>query len=234
MIEQNQWRSSCLAITAISINIVTIYALINPNVGNRSVADFEFPQEIEFNSGKAFISSDSADVTKASPSPAEIVKASQSYRYTQGKSPIDLEISYLANTRGGVEAYLQKYTKIEPEAIQSEEIVQMDNIGYHALLTSGDRAYLSSCISPRSPSSVTPRQFSQYRYQNDLNLRVGWEWLQGKASIRDRRCLWVHLSTPLVSDSQTAYKTLEATWREIYQWWLPNFPAIGTHHSPNQ
>ncbi|MGD1918810.1 MAG: cyanoexosortase A system-associated protein, partial [Pleurocapsa sp.] len=62
--------------------------------------------------------------------------------------------------------------------------------------------------------------------QNDLKPHIGWEWIQGKASIRDRRCLWVNLSTPLVLDSQPAYSSLETAWREIYPWLSQNFPSL--------
>jgi cyanosortase A-associated protein len=226
MSEQNQWRSCCLAITAISINLVTIYAIINPAVANRSVTDFQFPQQLKLPSAKSIIAINSTDVIKFNSSSDEVIKARQKYEYTQAESPISLEMSYVINTRGEVTSYLQNYTKIAPEAIEAQKTAQIKQVGDYTLLTDRDRAYLSSCISPRSLSNVTQRQFSQYRYQNDLNLQVGWQWLLGKASIRDRRCLWVHLSTPLVSDSQTAYKTLETTWQALYQWWLPNFPAL--------
>jgi cyanosortase A-associated protein len=226
MSDQNQWRSYCLVITAISLNLATIYALINPTVANRPVTNFQFPQQIKLPSAKAISANDAPKVIKSSSSSAEIIETRQKYKYTQENLPISLEISYLVNTRGDVASYIQTYTKIATEAITSEKTAQIKQVGYHTLLSDGDRAYLSSCISPRSLSNVTQKQFSQYRYQNDLNLQIGWQWLLGKASIRDRRCLWVHLSTPLVSDSQTAYETLEATWQELYQWWLPNFPAL--------
>lgn len=219
------WRNYSLIITAIGINLATIYALLAPNAGNSAVADFEFPQSIQLTNGKAIRSNQEIKTDESkSESESETVKAHQKYQYIQ-QSAIDLEMRYIVNTAGNVETYLQRYTEIAPEIIEAKQIKQSQT-GYYTLFNSQERAYLSSCISPRSLSNVTPKQFSQYRYQNDLNLQTGWNWLRGKASIRDHRCLWVHLSTPIVSDTQAAYETLETIWSDVYHWWLPNFPDI--------
>ena len=224
--DRGKWRSYLLMVTAIATNLAVVYGVIVPTVGNRPIADFKFPQQLKIDSDRAVIASDFQDAVKSTKPEREIVKAHQKYQYTQADATINLEMSYLVNTRGNVESYLQQYTEIAPEVIEALQIKRIPEVGYHGLLNNGDRAYLSSCISPRSPSNVTQRQFSQYRYQNDLKLEVAKDWLQGKASIRDRRCLWVHLSTPVVTDVQTAYQTLETAWQEIYRWWLPNFPSI--------
>ncbi|MCC0176482.1 cyanoexosortase A system-associated protein [Waterburya agarophytonicola K14] len=232
-VNQSQWRSYFLAVMAIGTNLVIAYTLINPTAGNRPVANFRFPQHIKLDSVKAIALLDSKDRIEPSVDPSatievkqEKIKARQTYEYTHQKSQISLEMSYLVDTRGDVGAYLHQYTKIPTEAIDTKQIEEIPGIGHHTLLTNGDRAYLSSCISPRSPSNVTQKQFSQYRYQHDLKLTIAWEWLQGKASIRDRRCLWIQLSTPLVGDRQAAYQTLETTWKDVYRWWLPNFPTL--------
>lgn len=231
-ISQNQWRNYYLALIAIGTNVVTIYALINPYRGDRDLANFRFPQQIQLNSETLSAIQKSGSLVKDSPespvnlSRQETIKSKQQYQSIKNGSDTILEISYLVNTRGDVESYLQQYTDISSEAVKNQTIAHIDPIGYHSLLEDSDRAYLSSCISPRSPSNVTQRQFSNNRYQNDLKLKIGWEWLQGKSSIRDRRCLWVQLSTPLMSNSQTAYENLEAIWREVYPWLSQNFPAL--------
>ncbi len=229
----SSWRSYFLAMTAVSIDLVVAGAWIFPTIGDRSVADFKFPQRIELASGKAMSSVPGTLLTSIDlqqsepdePETSEIVKAYQKYQIQQQQN-LTVEISYLVDTRGDVETYLQRYTSIPPENIKTKQIKQIEGVGYYTLLDNNNRAYLSSCISPRSLSNVTQRQFSQYRYQNDLNPKVGWNWLKGKASIRDRRCLWVHLSTPLESNPEASYQTLEQTWQDLYQWWLLNFPDL--------
>ena len=233
VIPKSKWRNYYLGLLAIGTNLLAVYVLFHPTAGNNSVAKFEFPQQIKLSAGKLITSpssiqnnNSSLDLLKATVPEQEIVTTKQKYRYIQDELNIGLKMSYLVNTRGDVESYLKQYTKIVPEAIASKKISRIESTGYHALVSDRDQAYLSTCVSPRSLSSVTQQQFSNYRYQNDLNFQTAWEWLQGKSSIRDRRCLWIHMSIPLAGDSQTAYKTLETAWQEIYPWLAQNFPAL--------
>jgi len=221
MINQT-WKSSCLMLAGIGTYITTAYVIIVPQAGNRSVASFQFPQKIKLNSTTTI----EAKLSQTSTTNKQAFKASHQYQYLQDGQPINLKINYIINTRGNVDTYLQHHTSIAPEIIKNKTIKQIEGVGYHALFATGDRAYLTSCISPRSPSNITQRQFSQYRYKNDLKWKVIGRWLQGKASIRDRRCLWINLSTPLTTNTQTAYQSLETAWQEVYQWWLPNFPPL--------
>jgi len=222
MTSDPKWRSYMLAATSISINLALVYTFLIPNAGNRQVANFSFPQS--FSNAKAIATAKNISPTTST---TEKIETSQQYQYNQNGRAIALQINYLVGTRGDVGTYLANYTEIDAEIIKKKAIAQVENIGYHALLSDNKQAYLTSCISPRSPSNVTQRQFSQNRYQNDLNWHTGWQWLQGKASIRDRRCLWVLLSTPTTPDNIKAdYQALETAWRDIYQWWLPNFPAL--------
>ena len=235
MINQIQWRSCVLAIASIGTNLAVVYTLIVPTIGNRPVADFEFPDHFNLNSAQAIAVKSRQVSQKANNQEREVIKAYQKYQYIQDKHHISLAMSYLVGTSGDVETYLQKYTDITPEIIDAKELKHINGVGYHVLFTTSDRqaklnnkrAYLSSCISPRSPSNVTQEQFSQFRYQNDLQLDIVLDWLQGRASIRDRRCLWVLLSTPIMqSNIKTAYQLLENDWEELYRLWLPNFPLL--------
>jgi cyanosortase A-associated protein len=222
MINQMQWRSYLLTVTGITLHLALAYSFLLPTAGNRQVAEFKFPQG--FNRAIAIAGTFSPNKAGTA---TETIQARQKYQYSQGGQAIALEISYLVGTRGDVATYLENYTTINAEAIKGKSIKQLEGVGYHALLTEDNRAYLTSCISPRSPSNVTQKQFSQYRYQNDLQWQIGLDWLQGKASIRDRRCLWVLLSTPVTrGNSQVANLALETAWKEVYQWWLPRFPDL--------
>jgi cyanosortase A-associated protein len=231
MINRYQWRSSFLATTSIGIGFTVIYTFIAPTAGNRPVSSFEFPDRIPLNSWQQ-VESQSAINSLSSPQKTaqesqELVQSAQNYRYSHSGSDLQVEMRYVVGTRGDVNSYLQEYTEIPPEAIKSQKIKQLQNVGYHALFTSGDRAYLSSCISPRSLSNVTQKQFSENLYNSDFQPQIWLNWLQGTASIRDRRCLWTHLSTPISkSDPKIAYETLETAWIDWYRWWLPRFPTL--------
>ena len=231
-----KWRSYFLAITVIYINLMAAYAFLKSDASNRSIADFQFPQKIKLTSDKVFVDpniettfNSRSNISSSEPEielKDKIIAAHQKYRYTSRKLPIDLEMNYLVDTQGEVKSYLQQYTPLSQKVIVGAQQKYIKGVGYHTLLTTSDRIYLNSCISPRSLSNVTQKQFSEYRYQNDLKLYLFWGWLQGKTSIRDRRCLWVNLSTPRTPELQTAYKVLETTWQELYNWWLPNYPQL--------
>ena len=228
MINQAQWRSCFLAVASVGINAAVIYALIMPKASNRSVANYEFPEHLKISYGdRKALEKTSLGQRAIKPIDKEVIKSQQRYQYIGGETKMRLDISYLVGTRGDVETYLQNYTDIAPEIIKARIVKQLNGVGYHALFSEQNRAYLSSCISPRSLSNVTQKQFSQDRYKNDLRWQVGWDWLRGKASIRDRRCLWILLSTPIdTSNTQAAYQTLEKVWENVYRYWLSNFPPL--------
>ena len=229
MIDQTQWRNYLLIVSSISINLAVVYSFLIPTAGNRQVAEFEFPQNFDTAQAIAFPNLEAIATPQnfTNQQQTEVIKARQQYKYTKNGRAIALEINYLVGTRGDVTAYLQNYTDISEQTIKTKSIGQIEGIGHHALFRDNQQAYLTSCISPRSLSNVTQKQFSQYRYENDLNWQTGWKWMQGQASIRDRRCLWVLLSTPATKDSIKAdYQALETAWEDIYQWWIPNFPKL--------
>ena len=223
MIKQTTWRSYFLAINATVINLVLLSSLLARNLGNRPVADFKFPPA--FTANKITARKIKHPLPKQTAKVAKI-QSYQAYQLTSDRQTITMQMSYLVGVRGDVTQYLQNYTDIPETVIEQQQIKQQPAIGSYILLADRDRAYLSSCISPRSLGTVTQKQFSQQRYQNDLNFKTAWDWLQGKSSIRDRRCLWVLLTIPLkTSDPQAASQILEAAWKDLYQWWLPNFPV---------
>ncbi|MEO1340351.1 MAG: cyanoexosortase A system-associated protein [Cyanobacteria bacterium J06635_13] len=229
MMNRTQWRSYSLAATSISISLAVVYAFLVPSAGNRQVAEFQFPQS--FAQAQAIATTDKLIPDEAA---TEVILARQKYQYPQtgqgmfaANSVIALEINYLVGTRGDIVSYLQNYTDISAEAIKAKSSKYLEGIGHYAVIKDYNQTYLTSCISPRSLSNVTQKQFSQYRYQQDLNWQTAWQWLQGKASIRDRRCLWVLLSTPMTQDNvRESDQALVSAWKEIYQWWLPNFPPL--------
>lgn len=213
------WRSRFLLFSTVGISITAVSSLIFPRVGNRSIADFEFPQS--FDVGHVAAHQSNTNQKKKGD------KASKQYQFVLDHQKFSLVMDYEVGVRGNLANYLQKSTQLNSASINAKEIKYQPNIGHYALLKDDKRVYLSSCISPRSLSSVTQKQFSRQRYRNDLSPRIIWQWFQNQASIRDRRCLWILLSTSLDS-SQAAgeYKLLEVAWGDLYRWWLPNFPSL--------
>ena len=191
MSKKKIWHNHFLHFCTVSISFAAVSSLIFPRIGNRSIADFEFPQSF-----------DTGNVTAAQSNTNRKhkgVKATQQYQFVLDHQPFSLVIDYEVGVRGNLANYLQKSTQLNSANIDAKKIKYQPNIGHHALLKDDESVYLSSCISPRSLSSVTQKQFSRQRYLNDLNPIIVWQWFQNRASIRDRRCLWILLATPINS-----------------------------------
>jgi len=219
MSEKKLWRSHLLVFSVIGISLTAVASLIFPSVGNRPVADFEFPQS--FDTGYIFAYQFSKTRRKKES------KANQQYQFELDNQKFTLGIDYAVGVQGNIASYLQNFTQLNQASINAKKIKYQPDIGHYALLKDNKNFYLSSCISPRSLSSVTQKQFSRQRYHNDLRPIIIWQWLHNQASIRDRRCLWVLLSTPINSSwIGGEYDILESVWGDLYRWWLPNFPSL--------
>ncbi len=231
IIDRQQWRSYFVAATSLGVSFVAIYSLIIPSAGDRPVADFVFPDRIPLNTWQQ--QDNHKITTKVNHTETEedenleIVQSANGYSYRQDNQDLTIEMRYLVGTPGDIAKYLQKYTDIPISDFKSKQIENIEAIGYHALFTSGDRAYLSSCIMSNGNSNVNAQQFSQHLSNTNRQYQVWLDWLQGKASIRDRRCLWTNLSISLNNSSpQLAYQTLETAWVDWYKWWKPQFPKL--------
>ncbi|WP_052055450.1 cyanoexosortase A system-associated protein [Myxosarcina sp. GI1] len=240
IVGKHQWRSLIHAATGISLGAIVLSSLFTPTVGNRQVKSMALPNRIALNSWQQ-TARQTLKVSSEPDNNNEEIAVAASYHYRRQASDTDdsevrkyknlvhleAELRYIVGTRGDIKKYIASYTDTKSQDVDKGKLVRLEDIGYHYLFTSGDRAYLSSCISPRSQSNVTHQQFSLNRYRHDLKLQVWWNWLWGNASIRDRRCLWTHLSMSKdKTNLQTAYETLEAAWIEWYRWWQPRFPGL--------
>ena len=234
ILDKQQWRSSFLAATSFGLSIVTIYSLFVPAAGDRPVSDFVFPDRVPLNN---WLQQDSREIvskaknleveTDTETEDLEIIKSANGYSYTKENQNLTIEMRYLVGTTGDIKRYLQKYTEIPIPDFKSKQIENIENIGHHVLFISSDRAYLSSCIVAGGDSKINPQQFSQHLAKTRQQYRLWLDWLQGKGSIRDRRCLWTNLSVSLTNTSpELAYKTLETAWVDWYQWWKPQFPKL--------
>lgn len=225
MISKN-WHHSLLSTTAIGISLVAAYSVINSDAGNRPVTDFVFPQRIPLPSWK-YLGNQTIDVSPInSESESDVVQSAKRYKYRENATQLDIEMYYLTDTRGNIEHLLQKQARISPETLKRQQIKQQDN-NYYSIFSDRNYTYLSSCLNPTGESTVTQKQFSESLYNRSLNLKLLGDWLLGKASIRDRRCLWVTISTP--NDSSSFLEPtdiLEQTWQDWHQWWQPRFPSL--------
>ena len=153
------------------------------------------------------------------------LKANKSYQYNQNNLPLEIEMRYLED--GNIPLYLKQIMGISSYTAETLVIRQREGVGYYALGTHKERAFLSSCINARLNTTFTYEQFNQNSYQYQTNPQNILSWFFGKENIQDRRCLWAHLSIPIQKSSpESAYSTLEKAWSSWHEWWRPRFPKI--------
>ena len=216
------WHHSLLSTTAIGISLVAAYSVINSDAGNRPTTNFVFPPKIPLPSWE-YVGKQTIDVSPIEEAP-DVIQSANRYRYRDNATQLNIDMYYLTDTRGQIEHLLQK-ARISPD-LKTQQIKQQDN-NYYSIFSDRNYTYLSSCLNPTGESTVTQKQFSENLYKRSLNLKLLSDWLLGKASIRDRRCLWVTISTP--NDSSSFLEPtdiLEQTWQDWHQWWRPRFPSL--------
>jgi cyanosortase A-associated protein len=197
--------------------LVFAKAILFPNPDQPKTNTFVFPEEVPLEQWQESVAN-----------PVELTKknsqllAQKHYRYVKNGLPLDVEMHYLQNFfYADIAAYIKQNLAITSSAV----VRQQKGIGYYGLGVDKQKAYLSTCINPRGYSTFTHPQFRDNRYSKDISFNRIVPLLQGRESLIDKRCLWVHLSIPLRNSSpEAAYQVLEQAWFPWYQWWQPRFP----------
>ncbi len=218
-----QIRISILALLSVGVVLVLAKSILSPSGRTSKLAPLTFPETVSLSAWKPV---DSKPVPGQSGKKHDTYLGGMHYRYIQNGLPLDIEMRYVANTDGDVKGYLKKYTTIPSSADKFKPISrQKEGIGLYNLFVYDGRAYLSACINPRGDTTVTGEQFRKNRAIYDMRAERIVPWLFGQKELRDNRCLWGLLSTPLKNSSpEKAYETLEQAWVSWYQWWQPQFP----------
>ncbi len=196
--------------------------LIAPVTGKNTVTSFVFPTAVPLPQWQPSLSRPLAESLATGPKSL----SGRHYQYTQKNLTLDIEMRYMVRTHGNVKSFIEKYYFLPLSSGQPTLVLrQQENIGFYNLFTYQQRAYLSTCINSRGGSTVSPSQFRRNRLIYDMRLSRLFPWLVGQGSVRDRRCLWAHLSMPLKDSSpEESYRILESVWEPWYQWWFPRFP----------
>ena len=148
----------------------------------------------------------------------------QRYQYTATNQTLNIEMRLLPTTDGDLSKLLGSFNAIALPPNQTPTHYQ-PTIGHYGLFSYQDRAYLTACINPRGGTTFTKEQFSDQRNTSMMQFDRILLWLIGKEDLRDWRCLWVNMSTPVQqSNPQAAYVILQDTWKDWYSWWSPRWP----------
>lgn len=149
---------------------------------------------------------------------------SRRYRYKKNRTVLNIDMHYIIQSSGDVKDFLRKHI-FSKQSSAPLIIRQKPGMGFYALFSTQENAYLTSCINPRGGSTVTFDQFRQNRNTYDLQSHRLLLWLLGLEELRDWRCMWSLLSVPLEkTQPEEAYSILEFAWVFWYPWWEKNFP----------
>ncbi len=203
-------RIALLTVILSSVFLVFGRISLAPTASNSKITPFVFPTTVPLPGWQPIGSRPMSD------------SFARHYQYIQNDLPLNIEMRYLVNTGGNVRYLVNYYSSIPLSSGQSSRFHK--GIGFYILFAHQQRAYLSSCINSRGGSTVTASQFMQNRYIYDMRFERLLPWLLGQGSVVDKRCLWAHLSIPLNSAPEDAYRVLETAWFSWYQWWHPRFP----------
>ncbi len=224
-------RQSLLAILCGSAIAVLGHALLtNPTKANlRQPAKFDFPETVPL-AGTQMLASKPLTAHKFADS---TVATGRSYRYQHSPQPIDAEIRYITDgvaNRPTMDAMLPVFGKIPATVLAPSTMKEKPDVGFYSLFVENKTAYFGTCISPRGITTVTGDQFHNNSNPNPLASGIPIErflpWLLGQQTLRDSRCLWTLLSTPIDrATPDDTMKTLEVVGINWIRWWQANFPA---------
>ena len=236
-----QYRQIIITAILIGVFLTIVRLLIDTNISNKQVSNFDFPPIVPL-SGWQRLKSVSLDESIDSDAKTyEALLAGRKYIYQQNNQKLQIEMRYLVGTLGRIGTYMKSYTSIDikPNPVPDRIVPKIERIGdklpslqrkqegvgFYIMFIHQKRSHLVACINPRGGSTITQEQFFANRYRYDLKLERLLPWLLGKESLRDRRCLWSHLSLPLNQNSpESNYTLLEGAWFSWYEWWSQNFP----------
>lgn len=202
------FKISCLAVVLASSFITISVSLFIPNLQNRP--KFQFPNQLSLR-GWEFQSSNDFDIALKNGA-----IAAKQYVYILPKQDvIKIDSLYISGTTP-----ITKYLEISGfNPSQNLNIHYLDSIGYYALFSNKDRAYLSSCINTHGITTINEKQFI-----HNINLEHISFYLFGIRDLRDRKCFLTTLSVSLKTTKlNQAYAILENSWIHWHQNWKANF-----------
>jgi cyanosortase A-associated protein len=227
----NLARQSLLSILCIGAIGVLANALINnPAKSNlHEPAAFDFPQNIPLANAPMLTSKAVAAHTFKN----KMVANGRTYRYQHDPQPIEIEIRYITDgvaNRPTMEQMLPVFTQVPTTVLHPSTMKEQSGLGFYSLFVDKKTAYFGTCINPQGITTVTGDQFHNNSNPNPLASGIPFHrllpWLLGQQTLRDSRCLWTILSTPIDEAAPDAtMKTLETVGVNWIRWWQVHFPS---------
>jgi len=217
-------RRLFLSATWFGIFIATIFTICTKQLIFASI----LPEQIALSNWQQIktktLSVERSDISN--PHKLFFVIAGQEYDYVKKGQKVEVQLLYELDSRGNINPFLQKLSpKLQRDSEKNTK--QIKGFGYYTAYTDSKNAYLTACINPRGMSTVNSVQFMRNRYSYDLTWSRLLPWILGKDVLRDDRCIWARLSTPLNGEevATSLYTVLESVWIDNYNTWQSLFLA---------
>ena len=210
-----------LGITTVAVTFTLGKSIINPEVTSARFTDYKFPESIALSQWES--SSSKPVESYLTPSISGKFISGKHYRYRQNEKSLEIEMRYIVDTNGDLKTFITNRTGELSPGLRSDGAD-----GFYSVYVDGDKVNLSACINPSGGSTVTDDGFRRNRMLYDNHLKQIVPWLLGKRELRDKRCLWTHLSMALDRDVsiEENYRVLETVWFDWYDLWKSHYPKV--------
>lgn len=242
------WLTTLSAIVCIVLLTVTIFI---PEGGARKFASYQLPTSIDLLGWKlshsellspAEISiaiNDSGEDNQSSFTVEEVrqyqenqnqantVLAARRYSYQNNLTELVSTLRYVVNANGEFPGIRNpNFSNFDVNAVKQKSNAHSNGQDEFLLFTDNATTHLISCITPRGKSVINQNSLIlsdriRHTLLNPLSL---YGWLKGERLLWDRRCLWIHLASPV--NSPHTDNSLENAWQQLLQYWKSNFPAF--------
>lgn len=151
----------------------------------------------------------------------DLMITGQHYRYLRNGKLLEIEMRYFQDY-GSISDILREST-IWIDRIPFS--TARSTVGNYAVYEQSGRRFITACITPTGETTVTEGEFRAAPNRPDRLLSRSLPWLLGQKPLRDLRCLWTRISTPINPTApETTAQDLEQVWAEWVQWWQTNYP----------
>lgn len=212
----------------ITVAAIALYTVLFPQVGRRQMPSINFPNQLTLSKWKTansvpLLYKETEENDPENNSNFNQITSGKQYKYRQQGTEVTVELRLIEGTLGSVKNFVKNYTSLEEEvaeeAFQKGKTRSQPELGRYRLFTDKTHAYLSTCLSPQGESTVSQNNFIRKMNRNIVDEHLLSKIL-GQRSFRERRCLWVHLSTPLAEQSpEKSYRVLESVFQQGYSKW---------------
>ena len=197
-------RQGALAVALLGVGVTLLRLLLVAPAGSRQASDYAFPQRVPL---PGWQQTGSQLLQAAEPS-------GYRYAYRQDGRSLQIGMHYWVGTVGSYDNY--RRTVSEGGLADDPPIRCQSGTGEYRVWTRQQRAHLVGCINAKGPTTADVGGFLAIRHDPGFLLRQLPAWLSGQESLRDRRCLWAHLSVPLEQvPEDKPHAPLEAAWAWI-------------------